>query len=178
MLRDIIKKETYKIHKYVESAPIMYKILNKSVSKKDYIIYLTNLSIIYKSIENNLLYKKFELNINLYEKCLEDIRSLCIEEIEPLEITKLYCDYLDKIDNIDVLMGHIYVRYMGDLMGGEIIKKRLLSIFPKNIYNIDNKLLVKEKIVNYINNCVVDTELFKISVNYSFNVYAAILYRI
>ena len=43
-----------------------------------------------------------------------------------LEVTKDYLDHVKTIvDDPDKIMAHIYVRHMGDLSGGQMIKKRV-----------------------------------------------------
>ena len=177
MLRNKVKNDTKEIHKYVEKLPIMKAILSNSISSSNYLNYLIQLSYIYKSIESNKLYEKLEWNIKLYNNSIKDIKILSKdnEVIVPYSITTIYCNYLSCIDNIDILAGHAYVRYMADLMGGRILKKKIEKNFPTNVYDIENITDTKDKIIDYINKCVSDYKLFETSVQHSFSLYAAIL---
>lgn len=59
---------------------------------------------------------------NIHEDLLEmDPRG---DDIPVLESTSLYCSYIKDCPD-DLLYAHVYVRYLGDLKGGQMISKRV-----------------------------------------------------
>ena len=171
MLRQLIKKQTKDIHKHVENLPVIKKILSCEISNENYSQYLTQLLYIYKELEEHKFFKKLNID-KLYNKCKMDIDQLNVPDLQILDITKIYCNYLKDIDNFDLFVSHCYVRYMADLMGGQIIKNKIQNKFPVNVYDIDKKNI--PIIVNFVKN-VNDDKLFCTGVHHSFSLYSSIL---
>lgn len=177
MIRNNIKQNTKDIHKYVENLPIMKKIINKTIIPELYLTYLNQLLYIYKAIENNKFFFTLNCDISLYDKCKLDIdnikKNFKLNNDNVLEITKIYCNYLENINDFNIFIAHFYVRYMADLMGGSIIKKKLQDLFPTNVYNIDKKYISNIDII--INNNINNKQLFYSEVHHSFSMYSVIL---
>lgn len=178
MLRKILKEETKEIHKYVENSPIMAKIITNQVSQEEYLIYLKQIYPIYQVLENHPLFKGLEWEISLSDKCYQDISSISVysNNFEETKITKIYCQYLEKIDSLEAIIAHSYVRYMADLMGGQIIKKKIQEWLPTNVYQIENSSSIKKKIIDSIESLGDNSwKLLKAEVHLAFLFYSSIL---
>ena len=179
MIREKAKNITKEIHKYVENSLIMTRIMDKSVTPKEYVNYLNQISHIYKFFETNNIFKSFGW-ISLYNRCLEDI-----EEIESTHTvkrnpikreTKMYLNYLETMkDNKTVICAHAYVRYMADLFGGQIMKRQLTKAgYPTNVYDFYGDVkIIRGIITTTIEGC--DETLFVCETHHSFTCYALIL---
>jgi heme oxygenase len=86
-----------------------------------------------------------------------DYRKLWTKEEKPpvTESTKDYINHINTItDDPEKLYAHIYVRHMGDLMGGQMIKKKVPG--SKRYYTFghqqvrDFSRVIKENINNYL----------------------------
>lgn len=177
MLRDRIKTDTKNIHKYVENLPIMKQILESNITPQKYLNYLCQLKHIYRAIETNYYYEMLDWDFNLYQKCNHDIEELQkkfnLKTPEILPITQIYCDYLAKLTIIHI-SAHAYVRYMGDIYGGSIIKNKLDTEWSTTVYDIENKDTKKQQIIQFINELYC-YDIFKSEVNSAFMSYASIL---
>ena len=115
-----------------------------------------------------------DIGQNLSRKLLieEDFRELWKHTEEPI-ITKSTHEYImhmrDLIGNAEALTAHMYVLYMGDLSGGQMIKKRIPG--SGKMYDFDGDVpAIKESIREMCNDSMAEeakyvfdsaTELFK-----------------
>lgn len=177
-MREIIKNQTRNIHNYLENLPIMSQIINQKITPQNYINYLNQIKHIYNVIETNNCYKSLNIDIFIYQKCDNDITQ--IEKLYNIKrsvvypITNIYCSYLSDIKDPDIMMAHCYVRYMADLSGGFIIKKKLPQEWSTTLYDI-NDLKYKKAIIEYINNKIMNQQIFISEVHHSFMAYSSIL---
>jgi len=127
----ILNEHTKEKHVAVENSPYIQHILNKYITKEQYIRFLQEMFVVYSNIEyfaemsgilsdlpgikrsENIITDLVELGSGpgvLRMKSTEAWRARIIE---------LY--YSDK----SKLLAHVYVRHMGDLYGGKVIAKRV-----------------------------------------------------
>ena len=179
MIREKTKNITKDIHKYVEKLPIMTKIMNKSITPKEYVDYLNQIAHIYKFFEENVIFKSFGWLL-LYDKCMEDIEEIeSTHNVNRSEVkyeTKMYLDYLESIKyNKTVICAHAYVRYMADLFGGQIMRRQLTKAgYPTNVYNFYGDVkIIRRVIAITIEEC--DETLFVCESHHAFTCYALIL---
>lgn len=136
-LRDLIKDK----HDLAESHRFVKYLFSGNISPELYLDYLYNQLHIYRTLEE----KAKELSvldgiesIQRYDLILEDIKALSqygsIVRLYPS--TQKYADYITTIDS-DKILAHIYVRHMGDMFGGAMLKK----VVPGGgkMYEFDNK---------------------------------------
>lgn len=177
-LRDKVKKETEEIHRHVETLPIMSKIIDSTITHAQYANYLVNMQHIYSTIEHNDIFQELEWDINLLPAVTKDIavlqdRGFSGEIKMPISI---YCKYLEKLTNRDQIAAHAYVRYMADLSGGMILKKKIAQLFGSNMINVYNLDVSKKcTIIDYINTKIYNPELFSAEVHHAFMAYAICL---
>jgi len=156
-LSERINSKTNAIHKRVEKSQFVELLLAGQLEPKKYHQYLTDLLVIYRALEKNIelsLKTTPELkSIYFPELCRErsleaDLTSFDFNKLiaAPSKAALAYVEHLDKLDHQDPLMlaAHAYVRYLGDLAGGRIIKDHIKKIWPQatEFYNF-SKLLEK-----------------------------------
>lgn len=141
---DNLKELTKQEHRRAERTAFMSRMLKKNITPYQYYVYLKNQFLAYTTLEyyastHNLLNGKLEV-INRGPALLQDIMTMELQNkfdsSETMESTKDYVDYIKEISgDPDKLLAHIYVRHMGDLSGGQIIKKLIPG--PTNLYEFD-----------------------------------------
>ncbi len=138
-LSSLLRSSTMAIHGQVEGGDFMKKIFSGPLTEQDYYLYLWSLVQVYESLENSMAEHQSEQNISpVYFKELlrmsslqtdmEVWKSFQVEIPESLKKTvHAYCEYLQSLSaqNPSLLVAHAYVRYLGDLSGGQMIAKAL-----------------------------------------------------
>ncbi len=157
LLADLMKARTWALHTEAERTGLVSDMLHRRLTRKAYVIYLRNLLVIYQSLEadrNALLpYPEitpyFQNNLFRTPSIELDLTHLCGAEtwrdLPVLEVTQNYGAAIKaaRTQNLPAFLGHVYVRYLGDLNGGQILKKILgqslnLSDDALNFYMFPN----------------------------------------
>lgn len=115
-------------HEEIESMPFTQYMMSGNISKEDYAKYLFQMIEVYKALEEvacNLNVLDDMTDIARYYHISHDYTELVGNNIHYpiLPATKEYCDYIHMINDPKVIIAHMYVRYMGDMAGGQMIKK-------------------------------------------------------
>lgn len=126
-----LKELTHEQHKNAERSLFVKKLLKKEVTPYQYYVYLCNQFLMYTVLED------LASNAGILSG-IEEIKrgvAMCkdLQELERehgfelpvhLKSTSDYMRYIHKIsEEPDRLLAHVYVRHMGDLSGGQIIKR-------------------------------------------------------
>tara|TARA_E500000081_G_scaffold109078_1_gene111003 strand:- start:6524 stop:7072 length:549 start_codon:yes stop_codon:yes gene_type:complete len=127
-----LKELTWEHHKNAERQHFVKHLMGGSIDPKLYATYLWNQFPCYEVLEVMAraqgLLDDFP-HIMRSKSILADFRELWPQDEKPPEhtmATKKYLAHMKTIMNdADKLMAHIYVRHMGDLSGGQMIKKRI-----------------------------------------------------
>jgi heme oxygenase (biliverdin-producing, ferredoxin) len=127
----ILRDLTWENHKKAERCAFVGKLLKKKVSLEEYYEYLSNQLMCYFVLENiaselGLLKDMEEIKRSIYiSKDLMDLEKENDFKIPIiLPSTHRYIEHLRRISrDPDKIIAHIYVRHMGDLSGGQILKK-------------------------------------------------------
>nr|YP_009296952.1 heme oxygenase [Ceramium japonicum]AOM66295.1 heme oxygenase [Ceramium japonicum] len=132
-----LREGTTKSHSMAENVSFVKSFLGGVVDKKSYRKLVANLFFVYVAIEEELEKNKnheilsFLYFPELYRRCslMEDLNyyygNNWQNEIEPSPATEVYVNRIHNIGNNqpELLIAHSYTRYMGDLSGGQILKK-------------------------------------------------------
>lgn len=141
-----LREITYDLHREAETSSMARTLLRGEATKEQYAKYLYNLLAVYSPIEFSAKRQGFLKNLSgierlgkLYEDFLE-VDSGAHYELVPSVVE--YHDYLVKLSNDPyrrhLIKAHMYVRHMGDLNGGQTIKKQVANISSGKFYEFDN----------------------------------------
>jgi hypothetical protein len=134
-----LKELTWDSHQAAEATPFMQAVFKKQMPINVWGDYTFQKSVIYNTIENVCRYNKLTLDIldiersiHLYLDAQEILGDMSVVRIR--SITGEYIRYLlSLVDKPDHILAHLYVWHMGDLFGGQMIKK----ILPPPHRNLD-----------------------------------------
>nr|YP_009392073.1 Heme oxygenase [Periphykon beckeri]ARW60421.1 Heme oxygenase [Periphykon beckeri] len=132
-----LREGTTKSHSMAENVSFVKSFLGGVINKKSYRQLVANFYFIYNAIEEEIENNKTNLAVSsiyfpeLYRKesLAKDLDyyygSNWIQQINPSQATKVYVDRIHQIgySNPELLIAHSYTRYIGDLSGGQILKK-------------------------------------------------------
>jgi heme oxygenase len=119
---DILKDLIYEKHRKAEETLLFKSLVKRRLSEKVWANFLFNKMFIMDSIEAKLDNEFSDLfRSSLIKK---DLLNSEVKEFKIKDTTRRYINYIETL-NYDKLFAHVYVWYMGDLSGGQIIKKVL-----------------------------------------------------
>ncbi|WP_068467645.1 biliverdin-producing heme oxygenase [Candidatus Protochlamydia phocaeensis] len=152
-----LKEATSSIHTAVESHPFMKKLLDGSLDEKCYHQHLIDLESVYRALEEGIRKSlKKESNLStVYVKELEradaiqqDLQSATFAALKasPSPAAQEYVKHLNYLATHHplLLLAHAYVRYLGDLSGGMILKKRIEQKWPDAVHFYDFSALIEK----------------------------------
>lgn len=127
-----LKEITHDLHADAERTLFAKKLVTGAFSKEEYANYLWQMVLVYNGIEvacasQGLLAKlpDIERAHKIYQDCIELVGPY--HNLTWLPVTIEYYQYLLALNYDDnrrhLLKAHMYCRHMGDLFGGQIIKK-------------------------------------------------------
>ena len=154
-----IKELTKEHHKAAEEQEFVKTLMSGKINKELYATYLFNLLQCYSLLEKYSLQNGLFRQLPQIERANNldfDVRPLWNKTEKPhiTDSTLRYVYHLDTIkSDAEKLYAHIYVRHMGDLYGGQMIKRKtpgpntyLVFLKPE-----ETKRVVRELINNYMN---------------------------
>ena len=137
-----LRTDTRRLHAAVERAGIMPRLLRGELGRVDYCRLLRNLHEIYRTLEPALLRHAARPQVapvvlpELFraEALGSDLASLYGADWSVLELmtaTRMYVERLRQVadDAPGLLVAHAYVRYLGDLSGGRILRQIVADSF-------------------------------------------------
>jgi heme oxygenase len=135
-LPDLLRTATWPLHREVERSGLMRRILAGQIDRSRYVELLSNLSAIYRELESMLVcHAAHRWLASIHEPALHrtaaleaDLRVLGSERsLALLPATLRYVDRLRALgrDSPQLLVAHAYVRYLGDLSGGQTVGRIL-----------------------------------------------------
>ena len=157
-----IKELTWEHHKNAERQKFVGVLMSGKIDEKLYATYLYNQLQCYSVLEKYGLHNSlFRDTPNLLrgEHIHYDYKSLWGDIDNPPQITQSTKEYIEHIETIQdeamKLYAHVYVRHMGDLSGGQMIKSKTPGpnryyIFKHNEVR-DYRQTVKSTINTYLN---------------------------
>lgn len=134
-----LKELTWDSHQAAEATPFMQAVFNKRMPVRVWGDYTFQKSAIYNTIENVCRYNKLTLDIldiersvHLYLDAQEILGDMSTVRMRP--VAGEYIRYLlSLVDEPNRILAHLYVWHMGDLFGGQMIKK----VLPPPHRNLD-----------------------------------------
>lgn len=146
MLSAQIREASKESHAAAENSPFMIALLKGELSTSAYCDYLAQLAPIYETLESWTTTKLplFDRRLDRFERIISDMESMCgmgMVYDETIQYTKHLKSLIANKDEIG-LLAHHYVRYLGDLSGGQAVAKlvmRNMSIPPNflSFYEFD-----------------------------------------
>nr|YP_010902496.1 heme oxygenase [Hypnea nidifica]WCH54351.1 heme oxygenase [Hypnea nidifica] len=132
-----LRTGTTKSHSMAENVSFVKSFLGGVVDKKSYRKLVANLYFVYIAIEEEMEKNKEHYAVSsIYFPQLYRQSSLCKDlcyyygsdwknMIQPSQATKNYVNRIHEIGKVqpELLIAHAYTRYMGDLSGGQVLKK-------------------------------------------------------
>jgi heme oxygenase (biliverdin-producing, ferredoxin) len=132
-LSDNLKELTKQHHRNAERSRFVSRMLRKELTQKQYYTYLVNQFMAYSALETygKDIFEGELKRIIRAHRILDDISKLQLilgpqrdSSWRVLPSTQRYVEHLRMIkDDSDAILAHVYVRHMGDLSGGQIIKR-------------------------------------------------------
>lgn len=123
-----LKEATLAKHQAAERLPFFAKLFQGKLTTDQYYNYLLQMHPVYCAIEtaaDNYGVLKEIADIKCAHRIQEDILELqekVTTSFSFLSETKEYVDYINKLTDPKRIAAHVYVRHMGDLFGGQMIK--------------------------------------------------------
>lgn len=147
----LLKEKTKLVHSQTESASFIKKLFKGTFTPNEYYSYVWSLHQIYESLESSLkLNKKSEFIEPIYLEVLFRTKELQLDLVElkddkneiPLNLVNRVQEYSRYIIELGhsapfLLVAHAYVRYLGDLSGGQILSKVLSKKLDKGLHFYD-----------------------------------------
>lgn len=123
-LRDLTKNA----HDKAENTPFMRLLIAKAIKVEEYQLYVTQMALIYAALEP--VAEKAGLFADLQgiqrlpniRKDLAELNTLVGTPAEIINSTVFYYNEIRKLKDPQKIMAHVYVRYAGDLYGGQMLK--------------------------------------------------------
>jgi heme oxygenase len=135
-LCDVLKHSSRDHHRHAERTGVIRQMVKRQISRAQYAVYLRNLYPVYRALEHRLatlcLSPGFELITDpalARSQSIEQDMSNLIgidwqDRFELMESAEIYADRIAAA-SLSQLVAHAYVRYLGDLNGGQIVKRLL-----------------------------------------------------
>ena len=154
-----LRELTMQQHANAERQKFASVLMSGDIPKKSYLRYLFNQFSCYNALESHNLFTLPHLDLkrcnHIHEDLCELKNDLGIDRLELSDIilTKSTLDYIDHVkENIktkDDFMAHVYVRYLGDLRGGQMIAKKIPG--SGNYYKFNNPQELAQSIYIHLN---------------------------
>ncbi|KAF4737039.1 Heme oxygenase 2 [Perkinsus olseni] len=190
-----LKVGTSKLHRAAENVLYVRRFLRGGVSREEYVQFILGLYHVYSVMEGRLdtavqagnqLCKAVDFpEVRRVDSLRRDLNELVgVEEAEKLiecplrPAVRAYCDRLSSIPST-MLLAHCYTRYLGDLSGGQILRKaakrHLGCDCPTHFYEfeeIGNCQAMKDRYKSAIDSCGIAADVADALVEESLCAYA------
>jgi heme oxygenase len=137
-----LRQDTKPFHTEAERSGVMRRLLTKTLKRETYLALLQNLVPVYAALESNLgrhardprIAPFFHPGLVRVPALRADIRAFGGDpdaEVRPSAAAQSYATKIHgaAIEDPVLLIAHSYVRYLGDLSGGQILKKMIAEMY-------------------------------------------------
>lgn len=114
-----LREATAENHRLAENTELVKLIFNKQISVEQYSNLLINQLIYYSAIEQHGL---VDSDMSRIIPIIADIRELARTTFVVSSLSYDYADYISTLTK-QQCWAHIYVHYLGDMMGGQMLKR-------------------------------------------------------
>ena len=152
-----LKELTQDNHTLAEQTPFIQAIFNSTLPAELWTDYKVQKYFVHHAIETSAstLGLLDDLSgIERAELLHNDAKATGIEDLIPNEVTLEYNKDIQELTDPDRLMAHMYTWHMGDLHGGQLIKKMVDG--PNTALDFDNEDSLKQAIRNKLNDSMAD----------------------
>jgi len=156
-----LKNLTKSKHSGAERSWFASLMMSGKITNEQYSIYLKQQFECYNGLENrfknlNQSISSIPEDLKRAKPIMNDLKELCsnIDLIPVFESTKKYTDYILNSCKEELLYAHVYVRYLGDLKGGQMIAKRIPG--SGEYYKFENP----EKLESFIRSQLSEDNIF------------------
>ena len=132
-----LREGTSKSHTMAENVSFIKSFLGGVIDKESYVEMLSKLYFVYEAIEEAMEHNKeheyikpiYFPELNRTDSLKEDLDFHYGEGwLESVQVSQATSDYVNRIKQVskekpELLVAHAYTRYLGDLSGGQILKK-------------------------------------------------------
>jgi heme oxygenase len=160
-LAERLRQATRALHTMVEHSPLMQRLLRGEMSRAEYCDWLCDLQHVYAALEGALAQHARQPQVQaVYAPALQRVGALD-HDLQALagpgwalrlQPSAAACDYADHLDQLSgraphLLTAHAYVRYLGDLSGGQTLARLVQRMLPGEaalaFYDFGGPLAVK-----------------------------------
>lgn len=125
----LIRSSTKQKHDLIESHPFFKRLIKGNLDNEAYAAYLFNLSYIYREIEQNFYSEINDMDLIQTKKILQDIESYkkFLNLDSDVFCVSFYKDWLNHIKSKPRFFRKtdLYIRWLADMYGGQIIKRKV-----------------------------------------------------
>jgi heme oxygenase len=147
-----LRSATQDIHHAAEETGISKMLVSGDFTASEWAAFLSNQYLIRKAIEDRNI---IQLNDLLSApRVRADLASLDVSgEVGVVDSTIEYVNYLNQLSE-HLVWSHIYAIYLGDLYGGQMIRKSLKDKLPVSMLEFENRT----ELVAYVRQNLVDAD--------------------
>lgn len=125
-----LKELTHQQHMRAEGTGFIKRLLKKQITEYEYYVFMSNQLSMYYVLETEAAkygifdgIEEIKRSLKLSRDLFELESNFGFAQITNLKSTSEYVKYIQSISDPERLLAHVYVRHMGDLSGGQIIKR-------------------------------------------------------
>ena len=158
-----LKELTMQEHRNAERQAFAAVLMSGEINPRTYYFYLLNQHACYSALESHKLFNLFDLRLKRASRIKSDIYEMLeilgtpkenyeleIGMFNPSPSTARYVDYVNNELKLEYdFIAHIYVRYLGDLRGGQMIAKKIPG--SGKYYQFENPKELAESIYTKLN---------------------------
>lgn len=145
-----LRTATQDIHHRAEETGISKMLISGDFTKEEWKAFLSNQLIFRNAIEDRNIIKMPE--VLTVPRILADLAVLGADGNDDItDATRAYATYLLTLDEAKV-WSHIYVIYLGDLYGGQVIRKALEKALPVSMLTFEDR----QPLIAYVRQNIAD----------------------